>query len=363
MTSISERYDYVVGVDTHAKNHLYAIIDARTGAVLARPEKFAVTSAGFTKALAWIGRHTAGARVLAAIEGTNSYGRTLAQAAGTAGVAVTEARASSKKARRGTGKTDGLDAIRAARSVLERSLAELTEPRQGETRADLQVLLISRRQKSRQKTAMINALNAIVRTLGLVADTGKKLTMTQIRAIADGGLTGSGHSAIAVAAATDLADEIIECHKALAANERRLRAVVASWRPELLAVVGVGPVTAARILTVWSHPGRFASQAHFASIAGASPVPIGSGQSLAWRLNYGGDRQLNSALHTIALTRKRHDQRTKDYITKRTTDGKTPRAIDRLLKRYIAREIFKLLEHGPTHAISGTHDHQLPAAA
>ncbi|MEZ5210204.1 hypothetical protein [Gordonia sp. (in: high G+C Gram-positive bacteria)] len=65
MTSISERYDYVVGVDTHAKNHLYAIIDARTGAVLARPEKFAVTSAGFTKALAWIGRHTAGARVLA----------------------------------------------------------------------------------------------------------------------------------------------------------------------------------------------------------------------------------------------------------------------------------------------------------
>lgn len=346
MPSISEEYDYVVGVDTHARDHDYAIVAAGTGAVIAGPEKFAATAHGFDKALAWIGRHSDGGRVLGAVEGTNSYGRQLTGAMVAAGVNVTEARPPAKKVRRGTGKTDGLDALRAARSVLERDLNELLIPRIGQERTDLQVLLISRGRRTQEKTALINALGAIVRTLGLLADTRRKLTMKQIRAIADGSLAQSGHSPIVVDEATELAASIVACQKALAVNERRLRQVVNSWRPDLLEVTGVGPVVAARILVVWSHAGRFADEARFASMAGVSPVPIGSGRTLAWRLNYGGDRQLNSALHTITLIRKKQDQRTKDYIAKRTADGKTPRAINRLLKRYIARELFKLLEHG-----------------
>lgn len=350
MPSISEKYDHVVGVDTHARAHHFVIVAAGTGAVVAGPEEFAATARGFGKALAWIGRRTSGGRVLAAVEGTNSYGRQLTQALTAGGVMVTEARPPVKRVRRGAGKTDGLDALRAARSILERDLDELTVPRAGDQRTDLQVLLISRRRRTQENTARINALGAIVRTLGLLADTRGKLTMTQIRGIADGSLTLSGHSTIVVEEAVELATAIIACQDALKVNERRIRDVVLAWRPDMLALVGVGPVVAARVLAVWSHPGRFANEAKFASIAGVSPVPIASGQSHTYRLNYGGDRDLNAALYTVMMTRRCHDPRTKEYIAKRTAHGKTPRDINRILKRYIAREIFKALEHGAANA-------------
>lgn len=343
MPSISDAYDYVVGVDTHTRNHHYAIVDARIGAVVASPEQFPVTAHGFTKVVDWIERHTSGRRVLAAVEGTGSYGASLTVALTAAGIAFTETHPAPKKARRGVGKTDSLDALRAARSILELDGDDLISPRCGVERAELQVLLIMRRQKTKEKTSKINALNAIVRTAGLLADTRNKLTATQIRGIATGTLALDG-SPIITAQAAALAAEILTCQGEVAANTTELRTIVTAWRPDLLAVVGIGPVTAAHILCAWSHAGRFASEAHFASLAGVSPVPIGSGTSLVYRLNYGGDRQLNSALHTIMLTRKRLDPQTKAYIAKRTADGKTPRAINRLLKRYIAREVFKLLE-------------------
>lgn len=363
MSSIAEAYDYVVGVDTHTAKHVYAICDARTGGVVAGPEQFPVTGRGYDKAVAWIGRHTAGGRVLAAVEGTGSYGAGLTAALAGTAIAVTEARPGPKKARRGAGKTDGLDAIGAARSALALTLPELISPRQGDQRADLQVLLIMRQQKTKEKTAKINALNAIVRLTGLLPDTRKKLTMTQIRRIAGGALTGGGSSPIIAAQAAELAGEVLLCQQRLNAGQKQIRAAVARWRPDLLAVVGVGPIVAAQVLCAWSHAGRFTDDAHFASLAGVSPVPIGSGNSLVYRLNYGGDRQLNSAIHTVMLTRKRCDPRTKAYIAKRTTDGKTPRAINRLLKRYIAREIFKLLEHGAPDqtATSGNTDVQAAA--
>ncbi len=348
MSSISDQYDYVVGVDTHARHHDFVVVDAGTGGVVAGPEKFEVTTAGFGKAITWISRHTAGGPVLAAVEGTGSYGATVTEALTAAQITVTETRAGSKKARRGQGKTDGLDAVRAARTALAADPDRLAVPRQGRTRAELQVLGIVRRQKSKEKTAKINALGAIVRTLGLLADTRRALTMAQIRQIADGALTDPRHSPIITAQAALLATEILTCHQTLTTNARQIRDIVNQWRPDLLAVPGIGPITAAQILCAWSHPGRFTSEAHFASLAGVSPVPIGSGGRLVYRLNYGGDRQLNSAIHTIMLTRKRIDPHTTAYIAKRTTDGKTPRAINRLLKRYIAREIFRLLEHHPT---------------
>lgn len=363
MSSISEKFGVVVGVDTHARTHDYVIVDAATGGIVAGPESFAVTAKGFTKAIAWIEHHSGDAAVLAAVEGTGSYGRTLTETllADTA-LAVAEARPASTKVRRGVGKTDGLDAVRAARSVLEGPLEDLIVPRRGDARTDLQVLLISRQQKTRDKTAQINALNAMVRTLGLLADTRKKLTLTQIRQIATGSasmLTGRHCSPTVIGEITAMAAAIIDCQRSLTANENQIRAAVTTWRPDLLERVGIGPITAARILCVWSHAGRFPTEAHFASIAGVSPVPIGSGQSLVYRLNYGGDRQLNSALHTVMLIRKQRDPRTQDYIAKRTADGKTKRQIGRLLKRYIAREVFNLLEHST--AASDTAEHP-PAA-
>jgi transposase len=109
-------------------------------------------------------------------------------------------------------------------------------------------------------------------------------------------------------------------------------------------VAGVGPITAAQILISWSHAGRWRSEAAFAAQAGTSPIPASSGQTRRYRLNRRGDRQLNHALHTIAIVRMRDDPLTRAYVQRRTTEGKNPREIRRCLKRIIARQLYKLLE-------------------
>lgn len=107
---------------------------------------------------------------------------------------------------------------------------------------------------------------------------------------------------------------------------------------------GVGPISAAQVLISWSHPGRLRSEAAFASLAGAAPIPASSGLTNRYRLNRGGDRQLNRALHTIVLTRSRTDPATRAYINRRLAEGTTLRDIKRCLKRIIARQLFRLLQ-------------------
>jgi transposase len=117
--------------------------------------------------------------------------------------------------------------------------------------------------------------------------------------------------------------------------------VVPAWAPDQ---VGAGPVTPAQLLISWSHPGRLRSEAAFAMLAGAAPVEASSGQVIRHRLNRGGDRQLNRALHTIVMIRQRYHQPTKAYTTRRTAEGKSQRDVRRCLKRTVARQLFRLLE-------------------
>src|SRR5690606_23052393 len=126
--------------------------------------------------------------------------------------------------------------------------------------------------------------------------------------------------------------------------EAELEFLVAEVAPELLAEPGVGAISAAQILNAWSHPGRIRSEAAFAMIGGSAPIPASSGQITRHRLNRGGDRQLNRALHTIVLSRMRFHPETRAYVERRTAEGKTPREIKRCLKRYVARRLFRLLE-------------------
>jgi transposase len=126
--------------------------------------------------------------------------------------------------------------------------------------------------------------------------------------------------------------------------EREIARLVTQVQPQLVALPGVGPISAAQILISWSHPGRLRSEARFATLAGAAPIPASSGLTNRHRLNRGGDRQLNRALHTIALTRSRIDPATRAYITRRLAEGKTPRETKRCLKRIIARQIFRVLQ-------------------
>jgi transposase len=132
-----------------------------------------------------------------------------------------------------------------------------------------------------------------------------------------------------------LAAQILELDRMLAANLAKIRTLVTAMRPALLDQPGIGPVTAAVALIAWSHPGRVRSEAAFACLAGVNPVPASSGRTVRHRLNRGGDRTLNAAIHTIAKSRQRCHQPTKDYIARRTAEGRTPREITRSLKRYI----------------------------
>jgi transposase len=127
----------------------------------------------------------------------------------------------------------------------------------------------------------------------------------------------------------------------LRADLDRLVAAAAPW---LLELPGVGPISAAQVLVSWSHAGRLRSEAAFAALAGANPIPAFSGQVTRHRLNRSGDRQLNRALHTVVVARLRDDPDTRAYAARRRAEGKSIRDVRRCLKRAVARQFFKLLE-------------------
>jgi transposase len=144
-----------------------------------------------------------------------------------------------------------------------------------------------------------------------------------------------------------LARRIRELTTEAADHRQAILALVRAWRPDLLARAGVGPIVAATVLCAWSHPGRCRSDAAFAMLGGAAPIPASSGQTIRFRLNRSGDRQLNQALYTVVLTRLRTDPATRAYATRRRAQGKTNREIKRCLVRYIARQLYRLLETQP----------------
>ena len=140
-----------------------------------------------------------------------------------------------------------------------------------------------------------------------------------------------------------LALAVREATKALKANRRELHELVEQIAPGLTARPGIGPVSAAQVVVSFSHLGRVRNDAAFAALAGTSPIQASSGQTVRHRLNRGGDRALNRAIHTIALTRMRSCARTRAYVERRTAEGKTSREIRRTIKRYITRELYRTL--------------------
>jgi transposase len=136
--------------------------------------------------------------------------------------------------------------------------------------------------------------------------------------------------------------------RALAANRAQLQTIVDEMAPRLTERRGIGAVTAAQAIVSFSHSGRCRSDAAFAALSGTSPLQASSGKTVRYRLNRGGDRALNSAIHTIAITRRRCCPTTRDYVARRTAEGKSSREIQRCLKRYIARELYRALNTSTT---------------
>lgn len=348
---VADLYRYVVGVDTHAATHSYAIVRAPNGALIDQAT-FPTTPAGLRRARDWIGRRTGGDLdgVLVAAEGTGSYGAVLGDVLEAAGYRVVEA--PTPRRERGHGKTDELDAVLAARSALVLEMTKLRDRRAGEAHTALQVLTGARDHLNVERLRCINALTALVRGHDLGIDARRALTTEQISTIAGWRRREEDlGAATARAEAVRLAKRVLVLDVELAENRTEITSLVAAEAPELLELPGVGAITAAVILTVWSHPGRIRSEAAFAKIAGTSPIPASSGNTVRHRLNRGGDRRLNRALNTIVLTRMRTDPETRAYIDRRLAEGKTNKEIRRCLKRYVGRQIFRTL--AAAHPIPG----------
>jgi len=344
MTIVAESYRFVVGVDTHAATNTLAVLDAGSGHELATAT-FPTSPPGVRRALAWIGRHTQGATLLV-VEGIGSYGAGVTTAAARAGYLVVEPFPTPAGLRRGQGKSDRLDATRIAGSVRGTDTTRLRQPRCDEPiRQALRVLLDSRDTTTTIRTRHINQLTALLRSIDLGIDARHPLTASQIRVIAAWRTPANADPAGVIRTeATRLARHIVAAEQELADNLNQLRTQIAAHPARfLLGLKGVGPVTAAAIIVAWSHPGRVRSDAAFASLAGVAPIPASSGNTIRYRLNRGGDRRLNRAITTIVRVRLAHDPRTRAYRDTHIAQGKTPREIERVLKRYIARDIYRQL--------------------
>ena len=219
-------------------------------------------------------------------------------------------------------------------------------PRADGLRAALRVLLTGRRGLDTRRTADRNALNALVRITDLGVDARKALTGAQVRMIACWGERDSDtvDQQIGRQEAARLAAAVNDADRHLRRMKAQLKELVEQLAPGFLTRPGVGPVTAAVILCAYSHHGRIRSEAAFAALAGVSPLPASSGNTVRHRLNRHGDRQLNMALDIIVKVRMVHDEATRLYAARRTGEGRTYREIKRVLKRYTARAIFRELQ-------------------
>lgn len=293
-------------------------------------------------------QHVPGVRCWA-LEGTGSYGAGLAAFLDAAGERVVEVCRPKRPAQRGGRKTDNLDAVRAAREAL--TSEQLIHPRRRGEREALRVLLTTRHSAVLAATAAINHLKALIVSApeDLRAELRGKTSSAQITycAALEDRSTSSLEHRMTIRAMRSAAQRIRALRAEAKDLETELATLVQQITPDLLDLVGVGPISAAQTLISWSHPGRFRSEAAFAAFAGAAPIPASSGMTHQHRLNRGGDRQLNRALHTITLIRMRVDPATRAYIAKRTAQGKTARDAQRCIKRALARTIFKLLERRP----------------
>ena len=333
---------YVLGVDTHPDSHALALVEARTQRTLTIP----ASRSGYRQALRLARRQAPGRRVWA-LEGTGSYGAGLARFLSERGEQVLEVERPRREGARGRLKSDALDAERAARQLLAGAGAS---PRLGRETQALRALLVAREGAVVARTAALNELRALL--LSAPPELRERLQGRSREALLEActrlrpGRAGSERAALALALRS-LALRARRLRREAETLERELSLRVQALAPRLLVRRGVGPICAAELLVAWSEPGRLRSEAAFARLAGVAPIPASSGKLVRYRLDRGGDRRLNRALHTIVLCRRRLDPETKAYIARRVSEGKSEREAVRCLKRYLARSLFRLLEATP----------------
>jgi transposase len=355
----------VIGVDTHKRTHALAGVDSATGRILGAREVAAVES-GHLEGLRW-------ARLLAeervwAIEDCRHVSRRLEQSLLAAGERVVRVppkmMGQSRRGERQPGKSDQIDALAIARAVVKDGVERFPAAYLDEKALEIRLLADHRDDLVAERTRIQNRLRWHLLALcpeleASVPQRGLDRSIVLERVARK--LRGFGDDPRARVARQQLA-HIRSLTRQSNALQRELTALVKLYRPALLEETGCGALTAATLIGRTAGAERFASDARFARQAGAAPIPASSGRRNRHRLHRGGDRQLNRALHVIAITRARLDPETQQYIQRRIEQGKTRREAIRCLKRHLARRFHKLLmtaNNPPTRAT--TRVHQTPA--
>jgi transposase len=402
MTSVStlaDLVDVVIGVDTHVETHSACAVRCDNGAVLDRVT-VPTTPAGYRQLVEFADAVSADAvsadagttvavqgdaegvgdgrgdgrgegmgdgmepAVIAlrawAIEGTGAHGAGLTRVLDQHQEVVFELDRPQRAKRRNGKKSDPLDAERAAREALARP--RLGTPRAGD--GDRQVLaqLLSARASAVQGAtdAQRQLFSWVVAAPDQIRDRlrGRRRTdLLRAAARMRGHATWKEDTQMIAETLATVAKRALALIEEANHYQNQIRRLVRRWRPDLLEETGIGPIVAATVLCAWSHPGRIHSEAGFAMLAGTAPIPANSGQTTTrYRLNPYGDRRLNHALHTIVSVRQRCHQPTQTYTEKRTTQGKTKPEIRRCLKRYIIRDLYRILENPktPTQRVDAT---------
>ena len=332
------------GVDTHGNTHHAAAVD-QTGRVLG-DQQFPATAAGYRALLAWL--RSQGRVVKVGVEGTGTYGAGLARYLADEGVELVEVDRPDRKTRRAKGKSDPIDAIAAARAALSGQACGTPKTRTGPVEA-IRALRVARRGAVKARTAALNQLHGLIaaapealRAELVALPTTARVATCAALSLDETRLTDPTQATRAALHA--VARRIQALTAEITQADKRLRPAVAATAPRLCALPGVGPEVAGQLLTTaGDNPDRLRSEAALAHLCGAAPLPASSGRTDRHRLNRGGDRAANTALHTIALCRMRYDPRTKAYVERRTKQGLGKKEIMRCLKRYIVREVHTAL--------------------
>lgn len=334
----------VGGVDTHKDAHVAAVID--TVGRLLGTRSFPTTATGYAALLRWM--NSFGVPLRIGVEGTSSYGAGLTRALREAGMAVVEVNRPNRQLRRQRGKSDPIDAEAAARAALAQDAPRIPKAQNGNVEI-LRLLRLQRRSAMHARTQAGNQLHAVVASAPeTIRVQLRELSLVQLVATLQRQRSRKTEPALEAttrAVLQGLARRWGQLDAEIASLTAQLEPLVRECAPELLHRPGVGPeVAAALLVAAGDNPERLRNERSFAALCGVSPVDASSGRQRRHRLNRGGNRDANRALWVIAFVRWRMDPTTKAYAARRMAEGRTKLEVMRCLKRYIAREIFSLLQ-------------------
>jgi len=335
----------VLGADTHKRSHTIAAVAAGTGELLGE-KTAAVGARGFRALLIWA-RGLDGERVWALEDCrhvSGSFERFLIARGERVLRVPTKLMADVRRAARTRGKSDSIDAVAVARAALREGLDELPTAHLDGLELDLRLLVDHRERLVRQRVALNNTLQWHLHDLWPELELPGGALFSTKWSTRIGRRLARAEQTMRVRIARDELRRLRELSASIRALETEIAEMVAQVAPQLLSEPGFGPLTAAKLVGEIAGAGRFATDAKLARAGGLAPIPVSSGKTNRHRLDRGGNRQINAAIHRIAITRARCHPETKDYVARRLSEGKTHRDAIRSLKRHLARRIWHLLQ-------------------